>query len=173
MMDIYKATIDLGNTQVLSDFLDQLEYTDHLYRLESNGRWYHTGDSSNTFGSDKELHLREPVKHIGDQVLEHVKTWKGKDNYAIMHLWSNHMGPGGNCIVHQHAHFPLTCIVYIHMTHDEMGLLYLVDENGEEQDITVRTGDLLIFSGAIKHGIRENKSQELRVSLAGHIVSTV
>jgi len=173
MMDIYKATIDLGNTQVLSDFLDQLEYTDHLYRLECDGRLYHTGDSSNTFGSDKELHLREPVKHIGDQVLEHVKTWKGKDNYAIMHLWSNHMGPGGTGAVHQHAHFPLTYIVYTHMTHDEMGLLYLVDEDGEEQDITVRTGDLLIFSGAIKHGIRENKSQELRVSLAGHIVSTV
>jgi len=168
-MDIFKTHIDLGPIEPLIEFLQAQEYSEQYKEIA--GRTYGGGDAGNTFAHNNQIHKEPLFAHIADQILRHTRARTGVPDYTLDVLWSNRQGQGGEGGVHAHTGIPLTCVVYINKQGDEMGNIYFVDDKGGEQELATETGDLLLFAGTVPHGVRANTTDQVRYSLAGHLVT--
>lgn len=129
------------------------------------------GDCVSTLDQTKNLHLEENMYNIVNFIDICIKDfWKDlkyKGDPFIYQMWINKYGKGGAAEIHQH-NIDLESVsgaFYAYMDCDEMGNLYIVDENIRE-DIIVRTGDLILFPSSLKHGTYSNKTNRIRLCIS-------
>jgi hypothetical protein len=163
MLNIYKSSIDLGSQDLLIQHLEQFRYCDLYKRVLAQ---VDDGAAGSTY--PVYIHRDRELADIVPQILAHAELFTGCKDYRLEVMWANQQKRGGAGQVHDHKGYPLTCVVYVNQTGDDMGNIYFVTDDGE-QEMVVRTGDILLFSGAIKHGVRPNGTDSIRRSIAGHL----
>jgi uncharacterized protein (TIGR02466 family) len=103
----------------------------------------------------------------------------------VYQMWANKTPKGGYVDSHLHGNMPFTAVLYVR-ANDNQGNLFLenpldtvlmtqpIGPNvkypmGEE--ISVRSGDLVMFPGYLKHSVKINQSEQDRLVLAFNIAS--
>jgi uncharacterized protein (TIGR02466 family) len=148
-------------------------------------------NSGESWQSDHDLHERKPfaglvgcIDAAAECVLAHLKV--GHQGFRITGCWANVNAPGAGHRVHSHPNNYLSGVYYVraHQGADSIGFLdprpqtgivrppvtELTAENTEEVVLKVRDGMLLMFPAWLQHGVDQNRSDGLRVSLGFNVM---
>lgn len=138
-------------------------------------------------GNDR-LHDREIFWPVRDFIQEKsLEVWRELDYYRdqvpdIYQSWVTVAGPGAFALPHVHYNTALTAVVYITAETDQGNIVF---ENPMDQalgsapmsrktermrqEISVKTGDTLIFPGWLRHYTIANKTDRARVSFIANM----
>jgi uncharacterized protein (TIGR02466 family) len=144
-----------------------------------------------SYNSNSYLHKEFPAetKHIVEFVEHCAKEYWTECNYHtelepfVFQMWANSTPKGGYIDSHLHGNMPFTGVVYIDASSQQGNL---VIENPMEtvlmnqpisptvsypmgQEIEVKTGDLVMFPGYLRHSVKPNLSDQTRLIIAFNI----
>lgn len=81
-------------------------------------------------------------------------------------FWFNQANPGDSTGLHDHAHLSaLSGVVYL-SCEANAGNLYFHKEGEVDLEIMPSLGKLVLFEPWMRHGVRENRSDQIRLSMA-------
>ena len=89
----------------------------------------------------------------------------GSDN-AFPPFWFNLAEPGESTGLHDHALLSQLCGVVYLAAENESGNLYFHKEGEVDLEIMPKVGKLVLFEPWMRHGVRENRSNNTRLSMA-------
>lgn len=140
-----------------------------------------------------DLHTRfiEETKPIIDFVEQCAKEYWGQCGYFqsltpfVYQMWANKTPKDGYIDSHLHGNMPFTAVLYVRAEENQGNLflenpldtLLMTQPIGPNvpypmgEEITVRSGDLVMFPGYLKHSVRPNRSDKERLILAFNIAS--
>lgn len=120
-----------------------------------------------------------------DELLKHVVKFasyynKSKLNFQVDSSWITLSNKGESAHVHDHNHADISGVYYIQASGHEGDIYFLTTnkvlkssmifrEGGAALHYRPETGKLLLFPGFLEHGIRENESNDERISFAFNI----
>lgn len=136
-----------------------------------------------TYLTENKLHLKSEFQHLSFLVLQQAKLyWKVLDisdslEPEIDQCWSNLHTPGAFTTSHSHSLMPIVGSFYLEAPHNsgdivftnpmEYGLTHIPFngsiENKIETSVHVKTGDLCLFPGWVRHKTQENNSNLDRI----------
>lgn len=140
-----------------------------------------------------DLHTRfiEETEPIIDFVEQCAKEYWEQCGYFqsltpfVYQMWANKTPKDGYIDSHLHGNMPFTAVLYVRAEENQGNLflenpldtLLMTQPIGPNvpypmgEEITVRSGDLVMFPGYLKHSVRPNKSDKERLILAFNIAS--
>lgn len=183
---IYRATMpDYDHV----DFMRRLEPFFHQFdkdtatyaELSGTGKEISTSTNGMLF-----LHKEKILSDVWDFINQHIEVyWKELglvQSPGIHYSWANKYNNGGHAIMHNHSPYFISGCFYVYKESDEQGNIYFQDPNealastlpqDDEhklsqncQEISTRTGELILFPSWLKHGVRPNETEVPRLSLA-------
>ena len=89
----------------------------------------------------------------------------GSDN-PYPPFWFNFAEPGESTVLHDHALLSHLCGVVYLAAENESGNLYFHKEGEVDLEIMPKAGKLVLFEPWMRHGVRENRSNNTRLSMA-------
>lgn len=103
----------------------------------------------------------------------------------VYQMWANKTPKDGYVDSHLHGNMPFTAVFYVRTDQDQGNLflenpldtLLMTQPIGPDvpypmgEEITVRSGDLVMFPGYLKHSVKPNRSDRERLVLAFNIAS--
>jgi len=89
----------------------------------------------------------------------------GSDN-PYPPFWFNFAEPGESTGLHDHALLSHLCGVVYLAAENESGNLYFHKEGEVDLEIMPKAGKLVLFEPWMRHGVRENRSNNTRLSMA-------
>lgn len=138
----------------------------HSHKIR--GRWENSYLAENFVPT-----VREPIRFARDLGKKDLKINSvalfeplSFSNSPYPPFWFNLSRPGQETGLHDHVSSAvLSAVVYLSSGEDS-GNLYFKTDAGEEFEVPPRVGRVVVFSPALKHGVRKNNSLSERVSLA-------
>lgn len=146
--------------------------------------------SYHTF-SDLHTRFEKETKQIVDFVNQCAEQyWKDCGYYQELHpfvyqMWANKTPKGGYIDSHLHGNMPFTAVLYVRADANQGNLflenpldtLLMTQPIGPDikyplgEEIAVKSGDLVMFPGYLKHSVKPNQSDADRLVLAFNIAS--
>jgi len=146
-------------------------------------------NAKSTYGYNSSLHLEPFSKKISEQVINHANLyWKILDidsrlSPEIDECWANIHGNEGFTVLHSHSLMPMVATLYVRADKNSGGIVFtnpmeygithipysVPIEQKIETTISVKSGDLLLFPGWIRHRTEENCSDTNRIVMSFNI----
>lgn len=130
----------------------------------------------------KEKNLADVWTFINEQIDIYWDELGLVEKPGVHYSWANKYNKGGHAIMHQHSPYFVSGCFYVYKESDEQGNIYFQNPNEALsatmpqnddfklsqncQEVSTRTGDLVLFPSWFKHGVRENKTDIPRISIA-------
>jgi hypothetical protein len=171
--------LDLDNTQILKE-LYEYSYQDTCAQINKSQK-------SNSIKVLNEMKSGEKIKKEIDLCLDFAikKIWKYDIDHNIVNSWITKTNPNCDSDAHSHKNFWLSAVYYPYSTgkfkirfeserFDLTSYGIKVSEpncfNSNIWDYEVCTGDLVVFSAALRHKIYMNNTKDIRYSIAINIL---
>ena len=119
-------------------------------------------------------------------VIDSIDTKSGFSKLKLSHYWFNINGKGHSNHRHDHFDSKLSGVLYIDIPEKDMGdITFHRDDNAEffitdykdrnnitaiEANYTPQTGQLLMFPSWVKHEVKRNRSDKLRISMSFNVM---
>lgn len=182
---IWKTELTDIDTLKIRDYIFALYSDDPAGNLKSNsGGWQsHTG----MIDDERPPELEKLIVGIQDAV-DAIDIKSGFAKLKISHYWFNINDTGHNNITHQHFPSILSGVFYIDIPKKEMGnICFYRDDDAEyyipdkpsfnnrtaitsiDTSYAPKTGQLLLFPSWVKHDVKRNMSDKLRISMSFNI----
>ncbi len=130
----------------------------------------------------KEKSLADVWGFINEQVAVYWREMGLIENPGVHYSWANKYNRGGHAIIHHHSPYFVSGCFYVYKESDEQGNIYFQNPNEALmatlpqnddfkipqncQEVSTRTGDLVLFPSWFKHGVKENQTDVPRISMA-------
>jgi len=150
-----------------------------------------TARSSERIPGNDLLHNREPFRPVRDFIVAKAQeVWQELEYYQdqspmIYQSWINVGGRGAFALPHVHYNAYLSAVVYIDSGPDQGNIVFEspldmamchqpLSRKTERlrQEIAVKTGDVIIFPGWLKHYTTPNRTDRNRISFIANFNST-
>jgi len=184
-LPVYKTNIlDQINLTEIKDSLQE-----EFLKSSNNRSDLETNNGISTYTTNHNLHLKEYAKKLSKIVLDHAGLyWKILDidqrlKPEIDQCWANVHYDKSMTLEHSHSLHPIVATVYIN-AEPNCGNLTLINpmeygithipysvpiEQKIETSLKIKTGDLVLFPGWIRHKTQENYSGSERVVMSFNI----
>jgi uncharacterized protein (TIGR02466 family) len=182
--DVYSKTDDLKHNLFakLKEVFDKSEQNNNLFMQDG---------TLCSYDSNSQLHTQFPdeTKDIVEFVENAAKAYWKQCNYHegltpfVFQMWANTTPRGGYIDPHLHGNMPFTAVVYVDASPEQGNIILdnpldmvLMSQPISPsvkyplgQEISVSTGDLLMFPGYLKHRVKPNTTDKDRLILGFNI----
>lgn len=172
-----------------ADFMRRLEPYFHQFNEESATYAELSGTgkeiSTSTHGM-LYLHKDKELSDVWNFINEHIEIYWNElglvASPGVHYSWANKYSKGGYAIMHNHSPYFISGCFYVYKESDEQGNIYFQDPNEALQstlpqnddfklsqnsvEVSTRTGELVLFPSWLKHGVKPNKTDVPRISMA-------
>lgn len=185
-VSVYKTTmVDYDH----EDFMRRLEPFFHQFdektatyaELSGTGKEISTSTNGMLY-LHKEPILSDVWDFVNNQIEIYWKELGLVESPGIHYSWANKYSNGGHAIMHNHSPYFVSGCFYVYKESDDQGNIYFQnpnealmstlpqdDEHKLSQnciELSTYTGDLILFPSWLKHGVRPNKTNIPRISIA-------
>jgi len=166
----------------LESVFEETKNNNNVFMREGTLCSYHTADDLHKLFPDQTKDAVDFVESCAKNYWKECGYFEGLTPF-VFQVWANKTPKGGYIDSHLHGNMPFTAVMYIDAS-PEQGNLFL--ENPLEtvlmtqpispnikypigQEISVRSGDLIMFPGYLRHSVKANLSETPRLILGFNI----
>ena len=182
--DRYSGAAELKNTLFpkLQQMFQETEHNNNVFMKEGTLCSYHSG-------SDLHIKYPEETKEVVAFIEQAAREYWQSCNYFqglepfVFQLWANVTPQGGWVDSHLHGNMPFTGVVYVDASPEQgnivienpMDMILMSQPIGPDvkypmgEELSINTGDLVMFPGYLKHSVKPNKTDKPRLILAFNI----